>query len=147
MRPVLRRRVLAALVAVAALALAVAAGAGAATVTEHDGQGRAITFDVRASNVDVCWYASVLSAAAHGNEISDVTIRIVPEPQIPLHEPGGADLHDAPPPRRREHVAAAASESRVIMRDISRKSLFWPERAPHGALTPTSASQHTLIVH
>jgi hypothetical protein len=84
MRPVLRRRVLAALVAVAALALAGAAGAGAATVTEHDGQGRAITFDVRASNVDVGWYASVLSAAAHGNEISDVTIRIVPEPQIPL---------------------------------------------------------------
>ena len=29
------------------------------------------------------------------------------------------------------------------MRDIGRKSLFWPERAPHGALTPTSASQHT----
>lgn len=80
---VLRRRVLAALVAVAALALAVAAGTNAAVVTERDNQGRAITFDVRASNVDVGWYANVLRAAAHGNEISAVTLRVVPEPQIP----------------------------------------------------------------
>ena len=83
MTAVFRRRVLAALVAVAAIALSVAAGTNAAVVTERDNQGRAITFDVRATNVDVDWYANVLRAAAHGNEISAVTIRIVPEPQIP----------------------------------------------------------------
>ena len=49
-----------------------------------------ITFDVRAPNVDTEWYASVLRASAHGNEISDVTIRIVPESQIPALC-GGAD--------------------------------------------------------
>jgi len=76
-----RRAVVAALLAV--LALAGATGANAAVVTSHDDQGRTITFDVRAANVDTEWYASVLRAAAHGNEISDVTITIVPEPQIP----------------------------------------------------------------
>src|SRR5882724_10831319 len=67
----------------AALALAGATGANAAIVTSHDDQGRTITFDVRAAAVDTEWYASVLRAAVHGNEISSVTIRIVPEPQIP----------------------------------------------------------------
>lgn len=77
------RRVLAALVVVIAVSLSVAAGAGAAVVTEPDNQGRTIRFDVRASNVDVDWYANVLRASAHGNEISNVTIRIVPDQQIP----------------------------------------------------------------
>jgi hypothetical protein len=81
MMPVLRRRLLVALAA--ALALVLAAGAQGAIVTSHDDAGRQITFDVRAPNVDTEWYASVLRAAAHGNEISAVTIRIVPEPQIP----------------------------------------------------------------
>ncbi len=67
----------------AALALAGATGANAAIITSHDDQGRTITFDVRAPVVDTEWYASVLRAAAHGNEISNVTITIVPEPQIP----------------------------------------------------------------
>jgi len=75
------RRMLVALCA--ALALICATGANAAIVTSHDDQGRQITFDVRAPNVDTEWYASVLRASAHGNEISDVTIRIVPESQIP----------------------------------------------------------------
>ena len=75
------RRVLVALCA--ALALVFAAGANAAIVTSHDDQGRQITFDVRAPNVDTEWYASILRASAHGDEISDVTIRIVPESQIP----------------------------------------------------------------
>jgi len=83
MSAVLPRRLLVAVVAALALALAAVAGADAAIVTSHDSQGRAITFDVRAPNVDTEWYASVLRAAAHGNEISTVTIRIVPEPQIP----------------------------------------------------------------
>src|SRR6266513_2987303 len=75
------RRMLVALCA--AFALVFATVANAAIVTSHDDQGRQITFDVRAPNVDTEWYASVLRASAHGNEISDVTIRIVPEPQIP----------------------------------------------------------------
>jgi len=75
------RAVFAALLA--ALALAGATGANAAIITSHDDQGRTITFDVRAPVVDTEWYASVLRAAAHGNEISNVTITIVPEPQIP----------------------------------------------------------------
>jgi hypothetical protein len=83
MSAVLPRRLLVALVAALVLALAAAAGADAAIVTSHDLQGRTITFDVRAPNVDTEWYASVLRASAHGNEISSVTIRIVPEPQIP----------------------------------------------------------------
>ena len=75
------RAVVAALLA--ALALAGATGANAAIVTSHDDAGRTITFDVHATAVDTEWYASVLRAAAHGNEISNVTITIVPEPQIP----------------------------------------------------------------
>jgi hypothetical protein len=64
------------------LTLAVAAGASAGIVTTADLQGRPITFDVRAANVDTNWYADVLRATAHGNEIGDVTIRIVPDQQI-----------------------------------------------------------------
>jgi hypothetical protein len=64
------------------LTLTVAAGANAAIITSTDGQGRRITFDVRATAVDTNWYADVLRATAHGNEISDVTIRIVPDQQI-----------------------------------------------------------------
>jgi hypothetical protein len=72
------------LLAVAALllTLALAAGANAAIVTTTDGQGRRITFDVRAATVDTNWYADVLRATAHGNEISNVTIRIVPDQSI-----------------------------------------------------------------
>lgn len=83
MTAVLRRQFLAVLVAVVAVALPLSSAAGAAVVMQQDNQGRTIRFDVRATNVDVDWYANVLRAAAHGNEISSVTIRIVPEPQIP----------------------------------------------------------------
>ena len=58
-----------------------------------------------------------------------------------------SELHaSAHPGGRGHHLGPATSETPVIMRDIGRKSLFWPERAPHGALTPTSASQHTRLV-
>jgi hypothetical protein len=87
---VFRRRVLALAALLAALALAGATGANAAIITSHDDQGRTITFDVRAATVDTEWYASVLRASAHGNEISDVTIVIVPEPQVQALC-GGAD--------------------------------------------------------
>jgi predicted thioesterase len=69
-------------VLVLALSLVLAAGASAAIITSTDGQGRRITFDVRATAVDTNWYADVLRATAHGNEISNVTIRIVPDQQI-----------------------------------------------------------------
>lgn len=64
------------------LLLALAAGANAAIITSTDGQGRQIRFDVRATAVDTNWYADVLRGTAHGNEISNVTIRIVPDQQI-----------------------------------------------------------------
>lgn len=82
MRLVLRRRLLAALCAALIVALGVAAGADAAIVTARDTQGRTITFDVRAATADTDWYADVLRATAHGDEISTVTFRIVPEPDI-----------------------------------------------------------------
>jgi hypothetical protein len=77
-----RSRLLAALFVALALALAAATGADAAIVTSRDAQGRVITFDVRAATVDTEWYASVLRAAAHGDEISKVAIRIVPSADI-----------------------------------------------------------------
>jgi predicted thioesterase len=64
------------------LTLAVATSASAAIVTSADAQGRRITFDVRVNAVDTDWYASVLRATAHGNEISNVTIRIVTDQTI-----------------------------------------------------------------
>lgn len=79
---VFRRRVLVALLAAFAVAFAAATRANAAIITAHDDQGRPITFDVRAATVDTDWYAAVLRAAAHGDEISAVTIEIVPESSI-----------------------------------------------------------------
>jgi hypothetical protein len=80
--PFAQRRLLAALFAALAVGLGAATGADAAIVTTQDTQGRQITFDVRAATVDTEWYANVLRASAHGDEISTVTIRIVPEPDI-----------------------------------------------------------------
>ena len=77
-----RRRCATLLVALVA-ALALATAAGAEIVTKADAEGRTITFDVRAQSVDVDWYAAILRAAAHGDEISRVTIRIVPEEDVP----------------------------------------------------------------
>ena len=78
----IRRRIALAVAALLVVAGAVATGASAAIVTSHDNQGRTITFDLRASSGDTEWYAAVLRAAAHGDEISRVTIRIVPEEQV-----------------------------------------------------------------
>lgn len=79
--PTTRRRLAFLLVALIA-SLAVATGAGAEIAVRQDDQGRAITFDVQAANVDVDWYAGLLRAAAHGNEITQVTTRIVPEERV-----------------------------------------------------------------
>lgn len=64
------------------LALLGAAPAGAETVVTQDREGRSITFDVQSPDADVEWYAEILRGALHGDEISTVTIRIVPWPQI-----------------------------------------------------------------
>jgi hypothetical protein len=69
------RRLLAAAVAVAALAAAPTALAE--TRTAQDAQGRTITFDVRAPDVDVEWHANLLRNAAHGDEIGRVTFHVV----------------------------------------------------------------------
>ena len=53
-----------------------APGAGAAIVTLRDNEGRPMRFDVRAPGVDVEWYGEILRRAAHGNEVSRVTIRL-----------------------------------------------------------------------
>jgi hypothetical protein len=79
---VARGRLLAVLLAALVLAIAAASGADAAIVTSRDAQGRTITFDVRTATVDTEWYASVLRAAAHGDEISRVVVRIVPPADI-----------------------------------------------------------------
>ena len=53
---------------------------GEAMATEvllPDDQGRMIRFDIRAEGVDAEWYAGLLRAAPHGNEISTVKIDIV----------------------------------------------------------------------
>lgn len=107
---VFRGRVLAALFA--AFALTGAAGANAAIIKSQDDQGRPITFDVRATAVDTDWYASVLRAAAHGDEISDVKIIIVPEPQVQAFC-GGADAagcYDRSPPT----IIVPAGKSKLL---------------------------------
>lgn len=78
----MRRLLTIVLVAVVA-ALAAAAAARAEIVVSHDDQGRPITFDVRAPETDVEWYASLLRGAAHGDEIATVTIRVVPPEDVP----------------------------------------------------------------
>jgi hypothetical protein len=69
------RRLLLALSVVASLTFAGEAMAG--EVLAQDDQGRTIRFDVRVEGVDVEWYAALLRAAPHGDEISTVRIDIV----------------------------------------------------------------------
>jgi hypothetical protein len=58
-------------------ALAFSGEAMAAEVLSQDNEGRTIHFDVAVEGVDAEWYAALLRAAPHGNEISTVTIDIV----------------------------------------------------------------------
>ena len=57
--------------------LAFTGDAMAAEVLSQDNEGRTIHFDVASDGVDAEWYATLLRAAPHGNEISTVTIDIV----------------------------------------------------------------------
>jgi hypothetical protein len=77
----LRTRTLAALAALA-VALLSAAAAQAEIVVRKDAAGRTLTFDVLAPDVDVDWYAGIITSAAHGDEISGVTVRIVSPGEI-----------------------------------------------------------------
>jgi hypothetical protein len=70
------------LLALLATALLSASAASAEIVTSRDDEGRTITFDVLAPDVDVEAYAGLLRNAVHGDEISRVTIRIVPRADI-----------------------------------------------------------------
>jgi len=57
--------------------LAFSGEAMATEVLAQDDQGRTIRFDVRVEGADAEWYATLLRAAPHGNEISTVRIDIV----------------------------------------------------------------------
>jgi hypothetical protein len=71
-------------------ALTLSASARADVVTARDNAGRPITFDVRDSGVEVDWFASILRKAAHGDEISRVTIRVVAPDALRSYCGGGA---------------------------------------------------------
>lgn len=71
-------RVRRALLLVSLLGSLVLAGeATAAEVLSQDNEGRTVRFDVRAEGVDAEWYAALLRAAPHGDEIATVTIEVV----------------------------------------------------------------------
>ena len=82
------RRVLLLLSLLASLALA--GPAGAAEVLAQDDQGRTIRFDVRAEGVDAEWYAALLRAAPHGDEIATVRIDVVAWDELRTVCGGGA---------------------------------------------------------
>ena len=86
----MRRRLVLSIALALVAALAAAAAASADVVTRTDTQGRTITFDVRDATADVDWYTTVLRNAVHGNEITGVTIRIVPEQEIRSYCGAGA---------------------------------------------------------
>lgn len=65
------------LLALSFLSLAFAAPAAAEEVVVQDDQGRSIRFDVRAEGVDVEWYAALLRAAPHADEIATVRVDLV----------------------------------------------------------------------
>jgi hypothetical protein len=62
---------------------AVAAGPAAGAISTYpDGQGNTITIDVRAPGGQPARYAEILAKAIHGDEINDVTVRVVPRAAI-----------------------------------------------------------------
>lgn len=65
------------LLVAAVLSLAFSGEAAAEEFVVQDDEGRSIHFDVRASGVNVEWYADVLRDAPHGDEISTVRVHVV----------------------------------------------------------------------
>ena len=86
-----------------------AGGAGAAIERFKDGEGRTITFDVKATNVDTAWYAQLLSDATHRDEIRSVVVRIV-RPDRLVHNcgPGASGCYSYRRGRGRIVVPAGA---------------------------------------
>ncbi len=76
------RKVLLLTAAIVAL-LAFPLAAQARIVVKKDAEGRPITFDVRAADVKVAWYARQMRRSLHGDEISTVTIRIIRKDRVP----------------------------------------------------------------
>jgi hypothetical protein len=72
-----------------------AESANGAIVTRLDGAGRPMTFDVRARGVDVNWYARRLRGAIHGDEVSEVVVRIVPTRLVRRLCSGGGSCYSA----------------------------------------------------
>jgi len=64
------------------LSLAFAGEAAAEEVVVADDQGRSIRFDVLAEGTDVEWYAALLRAAPHADEISTVRIDLVTSAEL-----------------------------------------------------------------
>jgi hypothetical protein len=62
--------------------LAFAGQAGAAEVLLQDDQGRQIRFDVRVEGADAEWFAAILRAAPHGDEIATIRINLVSREEL-----------------------------------------------------------------
>lgn len=65
-----------------AAALASAAPAEAAEWVTDDGAGRMLRFDIRSETVDPEWYAALLRAAPHGDEISTLRVDVVAREEL-----------------------------------------------------------------
>jgi hypothetical protein len=97
---------------VAAALLLGAESANGAIVTRLDRVGRPMTLDVRARGVDVNWYAQRLRGSIHGDEVSDVVIRIVPARLVGRLCNGGGSCYAA---RRGEDLLTVpAGRSRQV---------------------------------
>jgi len=90
------------------LSLVFAGEASAEDVVVADDQGRSITFDVRAEGVDVEWYAALLRAAPHADEISTVRIDLVTPSE--LAQTCGSDAAGC---YGRRTITVAAAETEV----------------------------------
>jgi hypothetical protein len=66
----------------AALTVVPAAGAAGQVTVTRDAKGRAITLDLRAPGAAAGLYAGILRRAVHGDELSELTVTIVPERRI-----------------------------------------------------------------
>jgi hypothetical protein len=73
---------LAVIATLAAAALALPTAGSAASVAHTDAQGRSINFNVAAPGANPAAYADILRSAAHGDEISTVTITISTEAAV-----------------------------------------------------------------
>jgi hypothetical protein len=90
------------------LSLALAGEAAAEEIVVQDDLGRSIRFDLRAEGIDVEWYAALLRAAPHGDEVSTVRIDLVtPTDLVEICGPNASGCYG----RRTITVAAVQSET------------------------------------